>query len=131
MNLNKKQLEILAQAIAARYEELSAEAQTHVRQMRDEEFTLLADGAGDQVDQASAELIREGDNATVSRDVKELRELEAARVRLAAGEYGVCIDCGQEIGFERLFAQPGAARCLFCQEGFERTHVNPEGAVTP
>lgn len=127
MNLGKKQLEILSHAVEARHAALSSAAQTHVRQLRDDEFTTLAGAVGDAVDQATAEVIRDGDNAVLVRDAQELRELEAARSRLAGGEYGICIDCGLEIAHERLSVRPGAARCVFCQELFERTHFHPEG----
>lgn len=130
MNLSTEQLDILGHAVAARHEALRSDAQTHTRQLRDDELTLLADGAGDPVDQATAALIHGAENAAVGRDEKELREVEAARARLAAGQYGLCIDCGEEIGFERLIVHPSAARCLFCQELFERTHAAPEGAVS-
>lgn len=129
MNLSKQQLDILNHAIAVRCEALRSEAQTHVLQLYDDEFSTLAGAVGDAADQATAELIRNGDSTAIERDVKELREFEAARSRLASDEYGVCIDCGQDIGFERLIVQPSAARCLFCQEMFERMHPHPEGGT--
>lgn len=127
MNLSKKQLETLDRAIAARYRSLLSVVQEHVLQSRDDEFATLTGAVGDAADQATAELIRDGDNAAVEREVRELRELDAARSRLAASAYGVCIDCGQEIAFERLSAYPTATRCLICQGIFERTHAHPEG----
>lgn len=122
MSMTKKQLASLARTIDARYEELSSDAQTHTTQLHDDEvYTMTSGLVGDPVDYATAELIFAGNNAAVERDIKEMRELEAARLRLAAGEYGICIDCGQDIAFERLQARPGASRCVFCQEVFERT----------
>lgn len=122
MSLTKKQLITLDRAIDTRYEELSSEAQTHTRQLHDDEvYTMTSGVVGDPVDYATADLIFAGDNAAVERDVKELRELEAARLRLAAGDYGICTDCSEEIDFERLRACPGAERCVFCQDVFERT----------
>ena len=56
------------------------------------------------------------------REQEELTEVVAARERLAQGSYGECIDCGQDIAFERLSAQPSAKRCLICQEAFEKRH---------
>ena len=42
------------------------------------------------------------------------------------GSYGICSNCGQDIGFERLRANPGAERCIHCQTLFEKTHGRPE-----
>lgn len=41
----------------------------------------------------------------------------ARRLALAAG---CCAACGDEIEAERRAANPGARRCLVCQEAFER-----------
>nr|HET7859192.1 TraR/DksA family transcriptional regulator [Caldimonas sp.] len=60
--------------------------------------------------------------AEQDRDVEELRQIAAAKERMARGEYGICIACGSEIPVERLQAQPAAARCLPCQQRFEQTH---------
>lgn len=45
------------------------------------------------------------------------REIGEALLRLRSGDgrYGECQDCGAAIAFERLRAQPMAARCLACQ----------------
>ena len=67
------------------------------------------------------------EEADLTRDVGELRDVEAARRRLDDGSYGICSSCGQDIGFERLRANPGAERCIRCQTQFEKTH----GALRP
>ena len=59
--------------------------------------------------------------AELSRDAIELREVEAALTRLEDGAYGICADCGGGIGFERLRAEPEAARCIDCQSRHEKT----------
>ncbi|HZM35744.1 MAG TPA: TraR/DksA C4-type zinc finger protein [Burkholderiales bacterium] len=57
-----------------------------------------------------------------TRDVRELRALEAAQRRLAEGSYGICVDCGSDVGYERLAAEPDAARCIECQRRHEKTY---------
>lgn len=54
------------------------------------------------------------------RDTEELQDIAAARQRLNDGTYGECIDCGCDIPPARLAVQPAAARCVPCQERFER-----------
>ncbi len=49
----------------------------------------------------------------------ELKAIDAALARIAAGTYGQCVDCGTEIAPPRLQAAPQAARCIHCQEKAE------------
>jgi RNA polymerase-binding transcription factor DksA len=53
------------------------------------------------------------------RDTLRLREqlvrLGRARHALAAGTYGICVDCGKAIPDGRLLALPDAERCVACQ----------------
>jgi RNA polymerase-binding transcription factor DksA len=74
------------------------------------------------LDASVAALLSDVGRADLSRDADELRDVEAARQRLADGSYGICVDCGAEIGFERLQAEPAAARCLDCQARHEKTY---------
>jgi len=39
----------------------------------------------------------------------------------AAGD-GLCVDCGREIGTERLAALPSAVRCIRCQATWEQAN---------
>lgn len=73
-------------------------------------------------DAALAELQTSLDLAAVQRDIQELRDAEAALRRIKDGEFGACGDCGAEIGFPRLQANPTAARCITCQTQAERAH---------
>jgi hypothetical protein len=50
---------------------------------------------------------------------QEIRDLETAIGRFAAGAYGICADCGGRIPAARLAARPDAVRCTRCQETFE------------
>lgn len=74
----------------------------------------------DQKDGANDEARAEVDSAEVARHLAELRQIEQARARLAAGTYGQCVDCGEPIAPARLLAQPIASRCTACQSAFER-----------
>ena len=67
-----------------------------------------------------AKRLREEQVATEEADLT--RDVEAARRRLDDGSYGICTDCGAGIGFERLHAEPEAARCIECQRRHEKTY---------
>lgn len=67
--------------------------------------------------------------AIVDRHVLKLRDIEAARARIADRTYGACVDCGDDIAPERHRAWPTAKRCHACQQQRERT-VSHEGTPT-
>jgi RNA polymerase-binding protein DksA len=58
--------------------------------------------------------------AEQQRDAVELAEIDAALERLAEGRYGECIDCGVAIPLPRLQARPSVARCIDCQQRYEK-----------
>ena len=121
MALNRRQIVQLSQAMAERRDALAAEIRGEVSRARDEHYAAVAGTAPDLGDQALADLVADVDNAEVTRDLGELRALEAALKRVADGTYGVCSDCGGDIPIERLEAQPAAARCAPCQQRHEKT----------
>ena len=57
--------------------------------------------------------------AKAERDANELTSMSLALDKIADGTYGVCEACGDDIGYPRLLAYPGARRCLGCQEKAE------------
>lgn len=122
MALNRRELIELARAIEERREALATEIRREVARARSEPFAEVAGAVHDTGDEAIADLVADVDNAEVTRDLAELRELEAARARIAGGTYGVCADCGGEIPVARLRAQLGARRCIACQERYEKTY---------
>ncbi len=53
---------------------------------------------------------------------EERRELERTRIgaalrRVAAGDYGYCLNCDEEIAARRLEVDPAAPLCLDCARG--------------
>jgi DnaK suppressor protein len=52
----------------------------------------------------------------LERSRAELRALDAAAERLAAGTYGACLRCGGSIAAERLDALPAATTCIRCAD---------------
>ncbi len=49
-------------------------------------------------------------------DMKLLREISDALVRLDQGQYGICLECEEPISTKRLDAVPWARYCVSCQE---------------
>lgn len=126
MPLNRRQTIALSAAIKERREQLLEDIRRNAAHARGEPYAELAGTVHDAAEESVADLIADVDNADMNRDVAELRELDAASERLDAGTYGVCADCGGEIDAERLFARPGALRCLACQLRHEKTHATAQ-----
>jgi RNA polymerase-binding protein DksA len=96
-------------------------------QEKREPLAEMVGGVADAGDESVAVERADLRNARIGRDVTELRDIEAALARIAEGEYGYCIDCGGEIGVDRLRAQPTAKRDVRCQSRFEQLYVGPGG----
>jgi RNA polymerase-binding transcription factor len=123
MSLNRRETIELANAIEERRVALAAEIRREVARARNEPYAEVAGEVHDTGDEALADLVADVDNAEVRRDLAEVRELDAARARLADGSYGVCADCGADIPVARLHAQLAALRCVACQERHEKTYA--------
>ncbi|HUG25493.1 TraR/DksA family transcriptional regulator [Piscinibacter sp.] len=54
--------------------------------------------------------------AAVQRLVMQRRRAQAALDRVDRSVYGLCCDCGMEIGLDRLLSDPAAPFCRDCQE---------------
>jgi len=122
MPLKRRQIIELAYAMTGRRNTLVDEIRRDVERTRAEPYASIAGATPDIGDQAVADLIADLGEAEVTRDLGELRTLEAALKRVADGRYGLCADCGEDIPYPRLHAQPAAERCLACQERHEKTY---------
>ena len=71
---------------------------------------------GDQALSATLETLK---NSLQNTEVAELRRITTALEKIENGTYGICGDCGDQIGEKRLKMFPNAQRCLVCQEAFE------------
>lgn len=81
----------------------------------------IHDHARDPLNADSAEQAAELGNVQVvsaleSEAMQELTDIENALHRLAAGTYGICVSCGEDISPERLKARPACAECVDCAE---------------
>ena len=91
-----------------------------------EQYVDLAGRVHDTGDESVADLLADVNLAVIDRHVEEIRDVDAALLRIAAGSYGRCADCSELIEPARLNAYPTALRCHRCQTRREQTHVQPE-----
>jgi DnaK suppressor protein len=72
-----------------------------------------------------------GDMSTIAynRDVlfnlsetqqQQIRDIDAALERISRGEYGVCVECGEEISPRRMEVRPFSRYCIECKTDLEK-----------
>lgn len=128
MYLKPSQKAQLEARLARRMQELREDIRRELLQSDQQHHRDVAGMVSDIGDESVANLVADLDAAAIDRDVAELRATEAARERLKAGRYGVCLDCAEAIPWPRLLAQPAALRCVPCEQKREKTHAH---AATP
>lgn len=67
-------------------------------------------------DENAAEIAQYADGLSMEGElVKALRDVKNALSRIAAGTYGVCRYCRQQIPEKRLIARPTSSSCVACK----------------
>ena len=123
-HLTNGQQALLASALEQRLRQLGRRVAEHHQGLTRAEHArevLLQDG--DDAPQRDPE--RQLDMAFSDREARELDEVGRALARLRSGEYGRCSDCGADIPFDRLQAEPWALRCVGCESAREQTARRP------
>ena len=123
MALTTREMQELIALVDRRRSTLRSEVEKGLDRVRNDGIDQIVGAVPDPGDESVQSLIQDLDQADTTRDLSELRTLDAARARIDEGSYGTCAECGQDIGFERLRANPGALRCIQCQTQFEKTHA--------
>ena len=112
-----------------RQRELESVLQQRVRHLPSDRPT----GGLDETEHAEADYQEHLEVALIQMKGETLQRVREALVRLDAGEYGYCADCGGEIAEPRLRALPFAVRCTACEESHEqhaareRRFASPQG----
>jgi len=121
--LSKEEKTALEGVLRQRLAALMEEVRQDLLKSDDDRAAMLADRVRDVGDESMADLIVDLDLADTDRDLQELKDVEAALMRMRLGTYGICMHCGGPIQVERLAAYPTAKRCQPCQAMHEKTHV--------
>jgi DnaK suppressor protein len=115
--VDKNNIEFFRNLLNQRMQELRSEAGKTVEDMDAEE------NFPDPTDRASMESNRNSVLRIRDRERKLIFKIQEALLRLDEGAYGICEQCGEEIGIERLKARPVTTLCISCksdQENEER-----------
>ncbi len=111
-NFTQDQLTQLKAAMQKRYTQLQEEIRSELLHSENGFDVNLADDIHNIPDDI--------DTALIDRQIIEMRELDVSLKQFMELEFGDCIDCDEEIGFDRLMAHPSAQRCITCQSQYEK-----------
>ena len=100
--------------------ELISRIKEQLHRSDDPDLMSLANHMAEVDDWEVADLLWETDIAILGHEFSELREIDLALQRIAAGTYGICVECGRAIEPARLDALPAARQCLGCKASFEK-----------
>ena len=123
--LTSGQRALLQAELEQRRQELDRQLSEHLHgQSRTERAHDVLEQDNDDAPQRLPE--REVAAALSDQERRELEAVTAALARMARGDYGRCTDCGLDIPFDRLKAEPSALRCVDCESRHERSlHLGP------
>lgn len=126
MTLAKAHLTDIRNVLDARHASLLEEVRAEMERSENQRYIeLIGHSEVDSGDAVIGDVLEDLNLEFLDRHVQQLREIEAARVRLGEGSFGICADCGEDIAFGRLLATPVVLRCYECQQQREKTHAHP------
>ena len=111
----KKQIEELEDVLLNRKQAIIRT----IQDSRDSIDSLKNSECNDEVDYAevSSDSFKEG--IIANQQLKELKEIEEAIIRIKRSTYGVCDMCDEHISIARLRAKPFAKFCTPCRKIYE------------
>jgi DnaK suppressor protein len=121
--MNYKDTEFFRNLLNQRIDELRSEAGKTVEGMDGEaNFPDPSDRATMEADRNSVLRIRD-------RERKLIFKIQEALQRLDDGEFGICEQCGEEIGIDRLKARPVTTLCIECKASQEVQEKKAKRAI--
>jgi DnaK suppressor protein len=117
--LNKRDLQRFQKILLSQRDELQGNA----KRALSGDIHVDPDDFPDEIDTASSEVTLQFTGRLREREQGLLAKIDAALQKIEDGEYGDCINCGEDIGVKRLKARPVAELCIDCkseQEKLER-----------
>jgi DnaK suppressor protein len=123
-HLTSGQRALLEAELVRRQHQFDAQLAAHHGGLsRAEHASVVLAQDGDDAPQREGE--REIDLALSDRVIQELGSVSSAIRRVHADGFGLCADCGAEIPFDRLKAEPWATRCVACESAHEEAAGRP------
>jgi len=125
MALTQTQLSKLVKALDERYESLLEEVRDELETSENQQYVeLIGRTPADSGDESVGDVLADLNLGIIDRHIQEIRDIEAAKVRIKDHRFGTCVGCEADIGFERLLAYPTAKRCIVCQQQREKSYAH-------
>jgi DnaK suppressor protein len=112
--MKQEDLQLFRDLLVGRRTELLVEAERTAQGMGDE-----AEGFPDPTDRGVLESDRNLVLRIRDRERKLLTKIDEALDRIGDGSFGLCEECGETIGVERLKARPVTTLCIECKAAQE------------
>ena len=121
MALDQSQLSILEKELDRQYVALLEEIREELAQSEDRQYIeLIGRTTADSGEASMGDMLADLNAAMFDRHINEIRDIEAAQVRMRENVFGICADCEEDVPFVRLVAYPTARRCVPCQQQRDR-----------
>lgn len=124
VQLTTHQINEFKKKLNDRFMALRREISAEMLRSDEEPYVDLAGRVSDSGEASLADLLVDIKLASIDRHVQEIRDIDAALMRIATGSYGQCSDCKEPIAIERLTVYPVAQRCVVCQEAHDHTFAH-------
>ena len=108
--MDKEHIEHFRKLLNGRMDELLGHADATVNDMTD-----TKENFPDPTDRASIESDRNFILRLRDRERKLISKIQEALERIDDGTFGICEECGEEIGFKRLEVRPVTTLCIDCK----------------
>jgi DnaK suppressor protein len=119
--LTQNEIKLIESKLSQRQHDLLEEVRNELDERENQHLAaIMGNDPSDSCDVSLADL----SIARVDRQINELREIESKLVQIKEGSLNECIDCGAEIGLQRLLAYPTAMRCVTCQGRREQMYAH-------
>jgi len=122
--LTENQVHEFKKKLDDRFYKLREEIRLELLESDDQHYIDLAGRVHDIGEASVADLLVDLQLASIDRHIQEIRDIDAALMRIAAGSYEICVHCKRPIVIDRLTAYPTAKRCRPCQVNYEHCYTS-------
>jgi|SRR5579871_6339303 len=112
----------MTQSDLNRYKDVLEAKQTELVTLLRNREGIAIEKCPDALDEVQHATERELVIRSLDRDSNLLRTVRGALGLIAEGNFGVCVQCAENISPKRLTAVPWAPFCIRCQEVADRSH---------